>query len=42
MLGDWILIIYGFFGIIVLALLIYILVKRINNEKKEDFEKRDF
>ena len=41
MLGDWILI-YGFFGIIVLALLIYILVKRINNEKKEDFEKRDF
>lgn len=36
-----ILIIYGGIGIIVLGLLIYFIIKRIQEKDKEDFEKRD-
>jgi len=39
--GKLIFFIYGLFGLAVVVLLIYLLVKRLDNEKKEDFEKRD-
>jgi len=40
-MGKWIFFIYGLFGLAVVVLLIYLLIKRLDNEKKEDFEKRD-
>jgi len=38
---NLILLLYGLFGVGVVILLVIFLVKRINNEKKEDFDKRD-
>ena len=38
---ELILTIYGGIGIIVLGLLIYFIIKRIQEKSKEDFEKRD-
>ena len=40
-MGKLLFFIYGLFGFAVVVLLIYLLVKRLDNEKKEDFEKRD-
>lgn len=38
---ELILMIYGGIGIIVLGILAYLIYKRIQEKKKEDFEKRD-
>ncbi|HPG11329.1 MAG TPA: FeoB-associated Cys-rich membrane protein [Chitinophagaceae bacterium] len=38
---ELILMIYGVIGIIVLGILVYLIYRRIQDKKNEDFEKRD-